>query len=74
MYRVVIIYEDQNFREYFKINKIEYSSSNGYVTVEGNEVLSCKFPLAGVYVLYSEDGVYSVSLKNSRSFEVTRES
>ncbi len=74
MYKVVIIYQDQNFREYFKINKIEYSSANGYVSVEGNDVLSCKFPLGGICVLYSENSVYSINLSNARSFEVTRES
>lgn len=74
MYHVAVIYADQSFRDFDHVNKIEFYASSTYQTLEGDAIMSHRYLLGNlVYHLFSEDGVATVSVHNTISFEVYKE-
>lgn len=75
MYHVIVIYADKSFREFSRVNKIEFYASSEYQTLEGDVITSHRYILGNlVYHLFSEDGAATVSVHNAISFEVYKES
>lgn len=73
MYHIIINFADQSYREFYSINKIEYSTPDGYQTVSEREILSHRFPLRGTYFFYGNDIFASVDANQAKTLEITTE-
>lgn len=74
MCRVIVLYADGSFREFFHINKIEFYENSAYKTLKDSELISYRYELGNcIYHLFSDTGAYSVSLNDAKSFEVMLE-
>lgn len=70
MYHIIINFADQSYREFSGIDKIEYTTPDGYQTVSEKEILSHRFPLCGTYFFYGDDIFASVDMNHAKTLEI----
>lgn len=74
MFKITIYYEDNPIPfEYDGVNKIGYWSATGFITKQGDEILSHHFYPKYDLVLYSNTFCVTVASKNIRCIEIAKD-
>ena len=72
MFDVYFKYADGNEILCKDITKIEYSGSNGYVQVSGDQLLTTRFRISGDLFLLADDSNHTVTSKGLLHIQVTK--